>query len=57
MEFLFADWLGTPAWFWLSFIVLVIALGSAAVWVAYAQAPVATAELDWWASLGALPIR
>lgn len=26
MEFLFADWLGTPAWFWLSFITLVIAL-------------------------------
>ena len=26
MEFLFADWLGTPAWFWLVFIVLVVAL-------------------------------
>ena len=26
MEFLFADWLGTPAWFWLSFIGIVIAL-------------------------------
>ena len=26
MEFLFVDWLGTPAWFWLSFLVLVIAL-------------------------------
>lgn len=26
MEFLFADWLGTPAWFWLSFIGLVAAL-------------------------------
>ena len=26
MEFLFADWLGTPAWFWLSFLGLVIAL-------------------------------
>lgn len=26
MEFLFADWLGTPVWFWLSFIGLVIAL-------------------------------
>ena len=26
MEFLFSDWLGTPAWFWLSFITLVIAL-------------------------------
>eukprot|EP01034_Spumella_vulgaris_P043493 gene43493-54023_t len=26
MEFLFADWLGTPAWFWLAFITLVIAL-------------------------------
>src|SRR3546814_1623826 len=26
MEFLFADWLGTPAWFWLSFIALVVAL-------------------------------
>ncbi len=26
MEFLFADWLGTPVWFWLSFISLVIIL-------------------------------
>jgi len=26
MEFLFADWLGTPAWFWLSFLGLVVAL-------------------------------
>lgn len=26
MEFLFADWLGTPAWFWLSFAALVAAL-------------------------------
>ena len=26
MEFLFSDWLGTPAWFWLAFIGLVIAL-------------------------------
>ncbi|EIZ80720.1 integral membrane protein TerC [Novosphingobium sp. Rr 2-17] len=26
MEFLFADWLGTPAWFWLAFAVLVLAL-------------------------------
>jgi tellurite resistance protein TerC len=26
MEFLFYDWLGTPAWFWLSFLSLVIAL-------------------------------
>ena len=26
MEFLFADWLGTPAWFWLSFLGLVAAL-------------------------------
>lgn len=26
MEFLFADWLGTPAWFWLTFLGLVIAL-------------------------------
>jgi tellurite resistance protein TerC len=26
MEFLFADWLGTPAWFWLSFLLLVIGL-------------------------------
>ena len=26
MEFLFADWLGTPAWFWLSFLTLVVAL-------------------------------
>ena len=26
MEFLFTDWLGTPAWFWLSFLFLVIAL-------------------------------
>ena len=26
MEFLFADWLGTPVWFWLSFLALVAAL-------------------------------
>ncbi len=26
MEFLFADWLGTPVWFWLAFIAIVIAL-------------------------------
>ncbi len=26
MEFLFADWLGTPVWFWLAFLGLVIAL-------------------------------
>lgn len=26
MEFLFADWLGTPLWFWLSFVALVISL-------------------------------
>jgi tellurite resistance protein TerC len=26
MEFLFADWLGTPVWFWLAFIGLVVAL-------------------------------
>ena len=26
MEFLFADWLGTPAWVWLSFLALVVAL-------------------------------
>ncbi len=26
MEFLFADWLGTPTWFWLSFIALVVTL-------------------------------
>jgi tellurite resistance protein TerC len=26
MEFLFADWLGTPVWFWFSFAALVIAL-------------------------------
>jgi tellurite resistance protein TerC len=26
MEFLFADWLGTPAWFWLTFFLLVAAL-------------------------------
>ena len=26
MEFLFADWLGTPAWFWLAFATIVIAL-------------------------------
>ena len=26
MDFLFADWLGTPVWFWLSFIGIVIAL-------------------------------
>ncbi len=26
MEFFFADWLGTPAWFWLAFLGLVVAL-------------------------------
>ena len=26
MEFLFADWLGTPAWFWLAFLSLVVGL-------------------------------
>ena len=26
MEFLFADWLGTPVWFWLAFIAIVVAL-------------------------------
>ncbi|APL96073.1 TerC family protein [Sphingobium indicum] len=26
MEFLFADWLGTPAWFWLAFFAIVVAL-------------------------------
>lgn len=26
MEFLFADWLGTPAWFWLAFLAIVAAL-------------------------------
>ena len=26
MEFLFTDWLGTPAWFWLAFLGLVVAL-------------------------------
>lgn len=26
MEFLFTDWLGTPAWFWLAFLFLVVAL-------------------------------
>ena len=26
MEFLFADWLGTPAWFWLAFLSLVVVL-------------------------------
>ncbi|MEW9805420.1 TerC family protein [Mesorhizobium sp. ZMM04-5] len=26
MEFLFIDWLGTPAWFWLAFLALVVAL-------------------------------
>ncbi|MBP7065049.1 TerC family protein [Ferrovibrio sp.] len=26
MEFLFADWLGTPVWFWLSFLLLVVTL-------------------------------
>ena len=26
MEMLFADWLGTPAWFWLAFAGIVIAL-------------------------------
>lgn len=26
MEFLFLDWLGTPAWFWMAFVAIVIAL-------------------------------
>lgn len=26
MEFLFADWLGTPAWFWMAFLAIVVAL-------------------------------
>ena len=26
MDFLFADWLGTPVWFWLSFLAIVVAL-------------------------------
>ncbi len=26
MEFLFTDWLGTPIWFWLAFLGLVVAL-------------------------------
>jgi hypothetical protein len=26
MEFLFADWLGTPVWLWLAFLGLVVAL-------------------------------
>lgn len=26
MEFLFTDWLGTPAWFWLAFLGLVVVL-------------------------------
>ena len=26
MEFLFADWLGTPVWFWLAFLAIVVAL-------------------------------
>ena len=26
MDFLFTDWLGTPVWFWLSFLGLVVAL-------------------------------
>lgn len=26
MEFLFADWLGTPAWFWIAFLAIVVAL-------------------------------
>lgn len=26
MDFLFADWLGTPIWFWLSFLGLVVTL-------------------------------
>ena len=26
MEFLFVDWLGTPVWFWLAFLGLVVAL-------------------------------
>lgn len=38
-------------------IVLAIALGSAAVWVAYAIAPAEHAEPDWWPGLGAVPTR
>ncbi|WP_210211961.1 MULTISPECIES: hypothetical protein [unclassified Mesorhizobium] len=26
MDFFFVDWLGTPAWFWLAFLGLVVAL-------------------------------
>jgi tellurite resistance protein TerC len=26
VEFLFSDWLGTPLWFWLAFLGLVVAL-------------------------------
>ena len=32
MEFLFADWLGTPAWFWLAFLGLVVALTAFDLW-------------------------
>jgi tellurite resistance protein TerC len=32
MEFLFADWLGTPAWFWLVFAGLVVALTAFRPW-------------------------
>lgn len=39
-------------------IVLLVALGSAAVWVAYAKAPTQTAgQPDWWPGLGAVPTR
>jgi len=39
--------------------VLAIAMGSAAVWVAYATAPAPTesAEPHWWPGLGAVPTR
>jgi hypothetical protein len=38
-------------------LVLVLALGSAAVWVTHARVPVATTEIDWWPGLNAVPTR
>lgn len=38
-------------------LVLAIALGSSAVWVAAARAPLADGHSNWWPGLGAVPTR
>ncbi len=38
-------------------IVLLVALGSAAVWVIHAKAPAPYAQTDPWPGLGAVPTR